>query len=203
MLAALLALAVPSVSHAQIESMWARRDPKTAYLFYDYRARQVGDLLTIIVTESTEIDNQEKREMEKQTNTSVGWSGSGSANAGNILARKFNNAFNANLQSDRKFDGKANTTIDRKFTDRMTVVVTDVLPNGNIVIEGRRQQKLTRENRILHLSGVVRPADISGENTIQSGFIADLRVFYEGRGPETNYTNQGWGGRITNILWPW
>ena len=68
-LTAVLAAAAPPSCFAQAESMWARRDPKTAYLFYDYRARQVGDLLTIVVSESTEIDNQESRELNKQTQT--------------------------------------------------------------------------------------------------------------------------------------
>jgi flagellar L-ring protein precursor FlgH len=202
-LAALLAAAAPSACFAQGDSMWSRRDPKTAYLFYDYRARQVGDLLTILVSESTEIDNQEKRELEKKTQTSTALNFAGSSSAGANMSRNFANSFTGNVQSGRKLDGTANTTIDRKFTDRMTVVVTEVLPNGNIVIEGGRAQKQGRETRILRVSGVVRPADILGDNTIPSGFIADLRVRYDGRGPESNYTNQGWGGRLMNIVWPY
>jgi flagellar L-ring protein precursor FlgH len=56
--------------------------------------------------------------------------------------------------------------------------------------------------RVLRLSGIVRPADIGANNTVQSNFIADLYINYEGRGPESAYTNQGWGGRIFNKLWP-
>ena len=201
-LAAILATAAPTACFAQAESMWARRDPYTAYLFHDYRARQVGDLLTIVVSENTEIDNQESRELNKQTQTNVNFNSAGGASAGKATSRSFANNFSAALQSGRKFDGTANTTIDRKFTDRMTVVVTEVLPNGNLVVEGGRQFKQHRETRILHVSGVIRPADISGDNTIQSGFIADLRMRYDGKGPESNYMNQGWGGRLMNIVWP-
>jgi flagellar L-ring protein FlgH len=201
-LAAILGSAVPSMCFAQTESMWARRDPYTAYLFHDYRARQVGDLLTIIVSESTEIDNQESRELNKQTQTNFSFNSAGGANAGKNMSKSFSNNLSAALQSGRKFDGTANTTIDRKFTDRMSVVVTEVLPNGNLVIEGGRQFQQHRETRILHVSGVIRPADIGGDNSIQSGFIADLRMRYDGKGPESNSMNQGWGGRLMNILWP-
>jgi flagellar L-ring protein FlgH len=192
----------PTVCFAQAESMWARRDPKTAYLFHDYRARQVGDLLTIVVSETTEIDNQETRELNKQTQTNASFNSAGGASAGKTMARNFSNNLSAAVQSGRKFDGTANTTIDRKFTDRMTVVVTDVLPNGNLVIEGGRQFQQHHEVRILHLTGVIRPADIGGDNSIQSGFIADLRLRYDGKGPESNAMNQGWGARIMNVLWP-
>jgi flagellar L-ring protein precursor FlgH len=201
-LAAFLATAAPTACFAQTESMWARRDPKTAYLFQDYRARQVGDLLTIVVSESTEIDNQETRELNKQTNTNFAFNSAGGASAGKQMTRSFSNNLSAALQSGRKFDGTANTTIDRKFTDRMSVVVTQVLPNGNLVIEGGRQFQQHRETRVLHVSGVIRPADIGGDNSIQSGYIADLRMRYDGRGPESNSMNQGWGGRLMNIVWP-
>ena len=201
-LAATAAASAPTACFAQTESMWARRDPYTAYLFHDYRARQVGDLLTIVVSESTEIDNQETRELNKQTNTNFAFNSAGGANAGKQMTRSFSNNLSAALQSGRKFDGTANTTIDRKFTDRMTVVVTEVLPNGNLVVEGGRQFQQHRETRILHVSGVIRPADIGGDNSIQSGFIADLRMRYDGKGPESNSMNQGWGGRLMNIVWP-
>jgi flagellar L-ring protein precursor FlgH len=204
MLAAILAAlaTAPSACFAQAESMWARRDPKAAYLFHDYRARQVGDLLTIVVNEATEIDNQEMREFNKQTQSNIALNSAGGATAGSVMARTFSNNLSAAVQSGRKIDANANTTIDRKFTDRMTVVVTDVLPNGNLVIEGGRQFQQHRETRILHVTGVIRPADIGGDNSIQSGFIADFRMRYDGKGPESNAMNQGWGARIFNVLWP-
>ena len=71
-----------------------------------------------------------------------------------------------------------------------------------LVIEGGRQFQQHHEVRILHLTGVIRPADIGGDNSIQSGFIADLRLRYDGKGPESNAMNQGWGARIMNVLWP-
>jgi flagellar L-ring protein precursor FlgH len=85
----------------------------------------------------------------------------------------------------------------------MTVVVIGVAPNGNLLVEGYRQRILNREVRSLRVTGLVRPADIGPFNTVQSQYIGNFQVTYVGRGPESNYTNQGWGGRIINALWPY
>ena len=85
----------------------------------------------------------------------------------------------------------------------MTVTVIAVLPNGNLVVEGFRQRVLNHEVRLLRVAGVVRPADISATNTVQSQYIADFIVHYTGRGPESSYTNHGWWGRALNVVWPY
>jgi flagellar L-ring protein FlgH len=189
-------------AQAQSNSLWERRDPKTAYLFWDYRARQVGDVLTIVVNEVTESDAQEKRNMNKQTNTSAALNLKGSGSVGNSGTRQFANELDGQVQSQRKFDGQSNTTIDRKFADRMSVVVVGVYVNGNLLIEGYRERVVAREKRILRVSGIVRPADIGPFNQVQSQYIANFAVTYQGRGPDSNYTSQGWGGRLMNIVWP-
>jgi flagellar L-ring protein precursor FlgH len=141
--------------------------------------------------------------MNKETKTGMKWNASGSSSAGAQLQRNFSGDLDALSSSQRKFDGKANSTIDRKFADRMTVLVIGVMPNGNLIIEGTRQRILNREVRTLRVNGVVRPADIGAGNTVLSQYIGNFQVIYDGRGPDTNYTNQGWGGRLFNVLWPY
>jgi len=184
------------------QSLWERRDPRTAYLFTDTRARCVGDLLTIAVNESTEVEGADKTELNKQTSTSGSLTANANAAAGGSMVRKFAGEVDALLNSQRSFDGKANRSIDRKLVDRMTVVVVDVLPNGNLVVEGRRTRVISKEERTLVVSGIVRPIDIGPGNIIQSAFIAEFAVSYEGRGPESSYTEHGWLGRVMNKLWP-
>src|SRR4051794_27715812 len=82
---------------APAQSLWERRDPKTAYLFHDYRARQLGDVLTIVVSEVTESDAQEKRNMNKQTNTSAGLNLKGSGSVGGSGTKQFANDFNGQV----------------------------------------------------------------------------------------------------------
>ncbi|MFO0968399.1 MAG: flagellar basal body L-ring protein FlgH [Gemmataceae bacterium] len=196
-LGGLLALA----GEVRADSIWERRDPNTAYLFTDLRARRMGDLLTVVINENTELEGLETRQMNKETATSAGATLNAKSASGG-LNRSFSGEFDGSSTSKRKFDGKNNTTIDRKFVDRMTVTVVGVMPNGNLIIEGYRKRTLTREIRVLRLRGVVRPADIGPFNTVQSQAIADCEMLYMGRGPESAYTNQGWGGRIMNVLWP-
>lgn len=189
-------------SVVRADSIWERRDPNTAYLFMDYRARRVGDLLTLVVNENTEFEGLEKRELNKDTKTAFGYLFSGKT-ASDGASRSFSANLDGSGVSARRFDGKANATIDRKFLDRMTVTVVAVLPNGNLVIQGYRKRTVTREIRVLGVTGVVRPADIGAYNTVQSQYIADFDVVYWGRGPESAYTNHGWWGRVLNVLWPY
>jgi len=184
------------------DNLWDRRDPNSSHLFYDYRARRVGDILTILIEETTGSDAQEKREMDKTTSSGMKFGGKGSTSALGEVLRSFAYDMDLSSASNRKFDGKNNSSIDRRFTDRISVMVVAVMPNGNVVFEGCRQRLISRELRTLRISGIVRPADINGENVVQSQYIANLFVSYEGRGPESAYTNQGWGGRIVNKLWP-
>jgi flagellar L-ring protein precursor FlgH len=184
------------------QTLWDRRDLNMSTLFHDYRARNIGDILTVLIEETTGFDAQEKREMDKKTNAGVTATGSGSTSGLSGVLRSFGYALDLNTGSNRTFAGNNNSSIDRKFTDRMSFIVVNVLPNGNLVVEGSRQRLITREMRTLRLQGVVRPADIGPYNTVQSQFLADLRVTYEGKGPESAYTNNNWGSRIFNKLWP-
>ncbi len=185
------------------QSLWDRRDAGVTEMFHDYRARRVGDVLTVLIEETTGSDAQEQRSLAKATTASGTTIGDWNATTIGQLFKGLGFQVDASNVSNRTFDGKANSTIARTFTDRMTFVVIDVLPNGNLVVEGCRHRVISKEIRTLRLTGVVRPADIASNNTLQSYFIGNLWFSYEGRGPETTATNQNWGGRIVNLLWPY
>jgi flagellar L-ring protein precursor FlgH len=184
------------------QTLWDRRDPTVTAMFHDYRARNVGDVLTVFIEETTGFDAQEKRELDKKTNADMTFNGTGSTSGLAGVLRSFGFGIDMNNASTRSFAGNNNSSIDRKFTDRMSFIVVAVLPNGNLLVEGYRQRMITREMRTLRLQGTVRPADIGPYNTLQSQFLADLRISYEGKGPESSYTNHNWGGQIFNKLWP-
>jgi flagellar L-ring protein precursor FlgH len=183
------------------ESLWDRREQRSAYLFVDSRARRVGDVLTVVVREATDIDNKEKRALNKSNETRGSFLMKGKS-TGNISSKSLAADFNANGDSSRKFDGNAEFSSQRELVDRMTLTVVDVLPNGNLVIEGSRRRLISGDERILHVSGVVRPIDIGAGNIIESQFIANFQVAYEGKGVETRFTNQGWFSRAINHVWP-
>lgn len=186
----------------QAESLWQRRHPYTAYLFMDTRARQVGDVLTIVVREATLFDGKEDRKLNKEHKSTGLWSLGGFFSAGEST-HSFSGQLEGEASSQKKLNGKADYKSDRTFLDRTSVVVVGVLPNGNLLIEEYRERVVANEKKLLHVSGIVRPMDIGAGNVIQSQYIANLVVSYTGRGVETRYTNPGWLGRIAERRPSW
>ena len=193
------------------DSLWERRDPRYANLFQDNRARNIGDTLTVFITETTVANEQDQRSLNR-TGTSSGnvqvfggsvvapGTGAGTT-AGTLASPGVGFTFPA-ATSSLSFNGNAQVTSNRVFTDRMAVTVVDVMPNGNLVVEGYRSRVVSGEERVLRITGVVRPADIGVGNVIPSGNIANVRFSYLGRGPATRTTRQGYLGRLGNLLRP-
>jgi flagellar L-ring protein precursor FlgH len=203
--ALLLAATVPCVLLGPVargESLWDRRDYRAAFLFVDSRARRVGDVLTVVVREATDIDNKEKRALNKSNDTRGSFLTKGNSSGTVFSSRSLAADFNAEVDSSRKFDGNAEFSSQRELVDRMTVTVMDVLPNGNLVIEGTRRRLISGDERVLRVSGVVRPIDIGAGNIVESQFIANFQVAYEGKGVESKFVNQGWMSRFVNHVWP-
>lgn len=184
------------------DSLWDNRDHRSAYLFTDNRARLVGDLLTVTVREVTGAKNNEGRKLEKSTATSGKFNFVGKI-SGSAAAKAAAADVASSHSSDRKFEGSAEYDSDRRFLDQMTVTVMDVLPNGNLVVEGFRKRVVSNETRLLRVSGIVRPNDIDLVNSVESRLIANFNISYEGNGVESRFTNQGWLGRAGNKIWPW
>ncbi len=196
--------AAPLLSPAELaaDSIWDRRDQRSGYLYMDNRARRVGDLLTVSVNENTGATNKEERNLKKDTAASAKLNLAASGNAGGA-GRAASGQMNGSNASDRTFQGSADFASERQLLDQMTVTVVDILPNGNLVIEGYRRRLIQNEMRLLRVSGVVRPNDIEIPNFVESRFIANFNVSYEGSGVESKFTNQGWLGRIGNKVWPY
>ena len=132
------------VRSSQADSIWDRRDQRSGYLFMDNRARRVGDLLTVIVREITDATTNEARKLDKNHAESGKFNFSGktsSTGKGKEAAAELN----ANQSSDRRFNGSAEYENDRRFLDQMTVTVVDIMPNGNLVIEGFRKCVVSNE----------------------------------------------------------
>lgn len=182
------------------DSIWDRRDQRSGYLFMDNRARRVGDLLTIVVNESTGATNTEQRKLQKDTAASGKFDFAGKTSG--VGSKSAAASVSADQSSDRSFNGSAQFQSNRQLLDDMSVIVVDILPNGNLVIEGSRERRVSNETRLLRVSGIVRPNDIEITNTVNSQFIANFKIVYEGGGVESRFTNQGWLGRTTNKLWP-
>ncbi len=189
----LFATAIPG----RAGSIWERRSDNSAFLFRDNRARRVGDLVTVRIQERTIIDNDEQRKALKGTKLGGSWNF-----AGNLGKNSADGALDSTTTSNRNFDGQSRLGSDREFTDDISATVIDILPNGNLLIEGYRKRKVANECRTLRFSGVIRPNDIRIGNIVFSRDVANFQISYEGSGDESRFINQGWGGKIMNGLWP-
>ena len=190
-------------STALADSIWDRRTVGCAYIFIDTRARRVGDLVTIAIAENTGIDNKDQRDALKGTKTGGTFSFKGNiAGTSSGASRQAVTNLDVLTSSQRNFSGSSTYNVAQNFTDRITATVVAVLPNGNLVVEGSRTRVVGKEVRTLVISGVVRPVDISPTNTVQSQYLGNFQITYQGQGDQSAFSNQGWFGQFMNKVWP-
>ncbi|HED65198.1 MAG TPA: flagellar basal body L-ring protein FlgH [Planctomycetes bacterium] len=177
-----------------------RPDLGPVNMIADRTARRPGDLVTVLITEQQNIKTEEQSQLKRGTTLDY------SLNTFNIKPNAFNPLPDINATSQDDFTGKANYEKKGNFTARITAIVMDVLPNGNMVILGRREIRIDRETKVIEFSGIVRRFDVSADNTIESELVADARVSYVGTGDLTTTTNRnglgGWFHRAIVWLWP-
>ncbi len=183
-------------------SLWAK-DKRTTF-FKDQRARTVGDILTVMIN----IDDTGKIENETtRTRTS-----SETAALPNILGieSQFAKVLPEAVDPSSLVDGNAdsnhvgNGEIDRseEIDLRLAALVTQVLPNGNLVIQGRQEVRVNFENRILELQGVIRPEDITNQNIIPYDKIAEARIGYGGKGQLSDVQQPRYGQQVYDVIFP-
>ena len=176
-------------------SIYAKRGHAPISLYADDTAHRIGDLITVVIKESAKIQNDEKREMDKDSSKKAGWGGS-------FGGQSFT-PFALESSGTNAFDGNATFDSDRSVTDRITAIVLDVLPNGNLIIAGRRRRDTQGDTQYIRVSGIVRPSDISFANTVYSEQVADFQMIYEDAGQGQHFSNPGFGDRALNFIWPW
>lgn len=159
------------VSHVEAESLWRTG----ANLFTDHKARGVGDTLTIIISESAVASHTNATEREKGAKASGGPTGVAEGER-NLLG--FLPFFGGSGKTEYK--GEAKTKRSGIMTARITAQVVNVLPNGNLFIEGNKKIMVNGEEEELWITGIVRPQDIRADNTVLSTYIAQATIRYKG-----------------------
>lgn len=191
----------PKMVVKQPNSLW-QSDSKT--FFKDQRATQVGDILTVLVDIEDEADMENKTQRSRDSEEGVG--------IDNMLG--FETALDQVLPTDvdnenlvgfgsntsTKGDGKIEREESVKL--RLAAVVTQLLPNGNMVIQGNQEVRVNFEKRILNVTGIIRPQDISIDNTVTYDQIAEARIVYGGEGHITDLQQPRYGQQVYDILMP-
>jgi flagellar L-ring protein precursor FlgH len=180
-------------------SLW--RNGSRAF-FKDQRAHQVGDILTVQVniTDKANIANETQRSRANTEDSGItNFLGSNTIKtpASAILPGRILTA-----DSTSSSDGKGSVVRQEALTTNVAGVVTQVLPNGNLVIEGRQEIRVNFEVRELIVAGIVRPEDIQSDNTIDSSKIAQARISYGGRGQLTDVQQQRYGQQVMDVVLP-
>jgi len=183
-------------------SIWAKRDLNARGIYTDDVARQIGDILTIIISEDSKVDNKSTRDLKKTTDRSATFDGElgiGTPNH-NILPRI--PGFSMGAESSQQMNGQADFKDQRSIDDRITVVVQDVLPNGNLIVIGTRSREVSGDTQTIQVSGIVRPSDITFDNTVKSEQVADFQIVTTTKGISEPYRKPGWFGRVLDVVWP-
>jgi flagellar L-ring protein precursor FlgH len=164
-------------------------------------ALQKGDIVTVVIDESQNVRNQEQSDLSKSTNLNY------KVNLFDLKPNVFS-SLPAVVDADSSdgFIGQAKYEKSGAFSARLAAMVVDVLPNGNMVISGRREIRIDGETKLIEFSGVVRRFDISASNTVTSELVANATVVYKGQGPLTHSTNRSglgsWFHDVISWLWP-
>jgi flagellar L-ring protein precursor FlgH len=191
-----LSLSAPALA----DSIWAKGNRSTRATVRDDVARDVGDVLTIVISERSVIDQTTSRSGEKKTSRSA--KSSGTLDLANLTGAVGDHIFDfpridASAESSTKFEGDADYGTNRTMVDQITVIVQDVQPNGNLVVIGTRTREVAGDKQVIQVSGVVRPSDIGFNNVVASERVADFHIVHKTSGFENRYTKPGW---LTNFL---
>lgn len=160
-------------------------------LFSDFKARNVGDIITILIAESSSASETSKVDTKKSNN--LDFALTHLFGAGKMLFGKDDGQelTRAKYSGKNEFGGQAQTVNSGKLTTQMSATVKEVMANGNLLIEGRRAILYNKEKKNIVVSGVIRPQDITPENTVLSTYVADASISFEGKGEVSNQSQPG------------
>ncbi len=154
-------------------------------LFEDQRARRVGDLLTVVLSERTDASKSATTSTARETGFSLG--------AGSLLGRDFDPA---NLDTSKDFEGSGSSVQNNRLTGSVTVTVVEVLPNGLLVVEGEKWITINQGREYLRIRGQVRSADVGSDNSVLSTRIGNAQLAYSGSGALASANREGWLTRL-------
>jgi len=184
----------PLILEPAANSLWR---PGARAFFKDQRAKQVGDVMTVVVAISNE--RAQLSAETKRTRTSAE-----DAAITNFMG--INKLESANPQvagtADSTFDGKGSVDRSENISIRLAAIVLQILPNGNLAVAGRQEVRVNGDLRELQVAGVIRPEDIRSDNTISWDKIAEARISYGGRGTITDVQQPRYGQQIFDVVFP-
>jgi len=182
-------------------SLWQRGNRS---MFSDRKARDVGDIVTVLISETASASKQASTSTDRSTNMSAGipnffglenddiWSGTNPVDLSNLVSANFSN----------DFEGSGSTSRKEALSASLTTQVVGRYPNGQLKIRGGKEVMVNNEVQIIYLTGIIRPVDITAANTVSSAKILNARISYTGKGSISDKQKPGWAMRVLDNVWP-
>ncbi|QSZ41526.1 flagellar basal body L-ring protein FlgH [Sulfurimonas aquatica] len=177
-------------------------------LFSDHKAMNVSDIVTVVISETAQSSNTGAKQLSETDTATLGgglFSSAGGANgrvAGGIAGLNGYTDVGFNTNSVSTFQGQGSATKDASFTTTVSARIVKVLKNGNYFISGKREMLIDDQKQIIQISGVIRPYDIDQNNNINSAQMSDAKILYKTEGDMDRATEQGWGSKMVQAIWP-
>ena len=179
-------------------------------LFADKKDLQVGDIIQIVISEDLTSKSNNKRELTSTRDNSLGGgllAATGTNTLGGTVgsaANKFNSNLGVNFETNSSASdkGKVKTELDETFATTISAIIEETYQNGNYYIKGRKEMLIEGQRQEIIVSGVIRPYDITSDNSINSSQIADLKLLYDKDGTESDILETPWGLKLIRSIWP-
>jgi flagellar L-ring protein precursor FlgH len=182
-------------------SLWSKTNSS---MFADRKAKNIGDIVTVLISEQASASKQASTKTDRTTNMSASipnffglendkiWKGHNPIDLSNLVKADFKNGF----------DGNGTTTRKEDLTASLTTQVVGKYPNGQLKIRGGKEVMVNNEVQIIYLTGIIRPVDITAANTVSSNKILNARITYTGKGAISDKQEPGWMMRTLDNIWP-
>ena len=197
-LVAVLYLLVPALASCQ--SLWS--DSESSSIFGDKRSLRIGDIITIAISESSTENKNNSTATERKSSLSAAITAFLYPGGATPLLTKGGSLPAMAYNSDHIHNGNGTISDSETIVAQIAVKIIDVLPNGNLVVEGRRETSFSMEHQTIVLRGVVRPYDVLSNNTVFSYNVADATIQIIGKGTVSDSQNKGWFNRIWDKINP-
>lgn len=173
-------------------------DPSSnLFLFEDVKARRVGDLITVVLEESINASKSASTEADKESTISLP--------APTLFGKdnRLNEIVN-DIESSHEFEGEGESTQENSIEGNITVMVHQVYPNGYLLVKGEKLIELNEGSEVVRISGIVRPTDVTTDNTVLSNQVANAQITYKGKGIVSDSSKPGWLTKFFfSAVWPY
>lgn len=196
-----LPMPTPKNVTPQKNSLWAA--DRTTF-FKDQRAKDIGDIITVMIeiSDKAEIDNQSERTRESGESAGLNSLLGMETHLDQFLPEAVDNTSLVDGEAGSNFKGAGSVDREEKIEVQLAALITQILPNGNMVLHGQQEVLVNFEKRILKIDGVIRPEDITVANTISYEKIAEARIAYGGEGQISDVQQPRYGQQLYDIVFP-